>query len=898
MKVPSRLGQRIFTATKRHALAIWSQPSFRKASSDKQVTLTSIEALVDTYCRYAPFTIALGSLETRSPLPKIEDYAGKPNIDLILSKVNKLDIEQVRQLLKEIFCNEHRSVEFMHLENIEEQQWFIDRILNLHFLPIPNDQKIRMSKLLIDCQAYDHFLAKKFPSVKRYGAEGCESMLVFLETLFSDVSALYDQLIMCMPHRGRLNVLEGLLNFPPVAIFSKMHGRKEFPDSTQGAGDVLSHLYTSTTLHYGDSSIYVSLLPNPSHLELVAPVAAGKTRGRIQSLNPPGYAATASKSNILCLMVHGDAAFVGQGIIAETVQMANCPSYSVGGAVHLVVNNQIGFTTEPHSFVGRSSKYCTDVAKMISAPVIHVDAEKPEQVFKAAKLAAQYQHQFRKDVFVDLVCYRRWGHNDIDDPSFTQPQLYDGIEQRNTTPDSYCQNLKDSSLMSNSLPNEWQEQKTKLLNEAFLKSIDHTAEGIHLKAQWSGFVQAPRNAQFIWQTGYDVGALKEIGVSSVRTPESFTVHPHLRKVHCDARIRRVTEGLSLDWATCEALAFGSLMMQGFNVRLSGQDVERGTFSNRHLTLVDRKNGQKITPLNLLRCDQPGHLEPCNSILSELAVLAFEYGMSIENPNRLTLWEAQFGDFFNSAQTVFDTCILSGESKWLLQSGIVILLPHGHDGAGPEHSSCRLERFLQLSDSQEDGVDGESVNCSIANVTTPAQYFHLLRRQMLRPYRKPLVLASPKLLLRHPDCVSSLHHMGTQTHFQSVIDDPLFPSSNPKSPITKIIVCTGKHYFTLHKYRKENKLVDTSLIRIEMLVPFPTVQLQQVLKTYTNAKRIIWSQEEPRNMGAWSFVAPRLSKTSALPLHYAGRLESCFVATSVKQQHENECLQILNETFCE
>lgn len=594
---------------------------------------------------------------------------------------------------------------------------------------------------------------------------------------------------------------------------------------------------------------------------------------------------------VLNVLLHGDAAFAAQGVIAESFAMADLPHYTVGGSVHLIVNNQIGFTTPSER--ARSSTYSTDIAKMNGNPVIHVNGEDPEAVLSACRLAMSYRHRFRKDVLVDLLCFRRWGHNELDDPSFTQPIMYGSINSRPSIPDAYIKKASEEGSINSQEIAERVSQKMTEWNQCLKEvdaSPDHAYHSIR-QGRWSSCAPAPSHIAS-WDTGIDGELLKFIGAKSVEVPEEFNLHPHLKRTFVDARLKKLEEGTNLDWATAESLALGSLLYQGFNVRMSGQDVGRGTFSHRHAMLVDQEHDNIHIPLNNIHQSQTGFFEVANSLLSEEAVLGFEYGMSIESPHSLVIWEAQFGDFFNAAQTIIDTYIMPGELKWLLQSGLVMLLPHGFDGAGPEHSSCRLERFLQSCDSSDERIDGDNVNVQIANPTTPAQYFHLLRRQMVRNFRKPLIVASPKVLLRLPAATSDLSEMGPGTSFRPVIDDQ---TTNPQS-IEKVILCCGKHYYALEKERESRQAHHTAIVRVESLCPFPADALQSALKRYTNAKEFLWSQEEHKNMGAWSFVAPRCENLVGHKLNYAGRDVLGVPAVGTATLHQAEVKGLMVRTF--
>ncbi|PVD25710.1 hypothetical protein C0Q70_13370 [Pomacea canaliculata] len=806
--------------------------------------------------------------------------------------VDRIRVGDLIAQLENVYCSS-MGAEFEHLQTEEERVWFASAFETRHNIHLSDERRVELAKLLLRCQAFDHFLANKFTTVKRYGGEGGESMMGCFDEIFRK-SCQYDlqEVVICMPHRGRLNFLACMLKFPPVIMFQKMKGKSELPPSAAGVGDVLSHLYTSVDLSFEEKSVHVSLIPNPSHLEANNPVAVGKTRAKQQRLGVGEYSSSDSqlKNKVLCLQVHGDASFAGQGIVAETFVFANCAHFRVGGSIHLIVNNQVGYTTEAN--LGRSSEYASDLAKVNGCPVIHVNADYPEDVIRATSIAVDYQQKFGKDVVLDLLCFRKWGHNELDDPTFTQPLMYQAIRSRGSIPDGYAQQIVSEGLCDRSMldasVHEWNKE---LLNN--LSQVDsYVPQAQHLKKQWSGLEQASGHTVTTWDTGIDVNVLKFVGVKSVAAPTDFTIHPTIQKTHVDRRRQKVEEGVDLDWATAEALAIGSLLYQGFNVRISGQDVGRGTFSHRHVMLVDQGTDDIYIPLNHMLDKQQGFLEVAHSILSEEAVLGFEYGASIETPNLLPLWEAQFGDFFNGAQIIIDTFVSGGELKWLLQSGLVMLLPHGMDGAGPEHSSCRIERFLQLCDSHEDSIDGDNVNMQIVHPTTPAQYFHLLRRQMVRNFRKPLIVASPKVLLRSPVATSSLADMLPGTHFQPVIGD----NTVSQKAVKKVIFCSGKHFYTLDKERQEKGVNDIAIIRLESLCPFPAMEIKKELDKYSEATVFIWSQEEHRNMGPWGFVSPRFSNILGRQLRYAGREVLGTPAVGIGDMHKSELQKLLEDTF--
>ncbi|XP_058954932.2 2-oxoadipate dehydrogenase complex component E1 [Pocillopora verrucosa] len=801
-------------------------------------------------------------------------------------------LSEILTHLEKVYCGQ-LSAEIHHIEDESEMLWLAQLIeKSVLYWTLENESKRQtyLAKLLLKSEAFDNFLAKKFPTVKRYGAEGAESMMAFFDELFLQSSySKIQELVLGIPHRGRLNLLTGLLKYPTAQLFHKIKGNSELPPGAQGIGDVLSHLYTSVDLE--DYDLRVTMLPNPSHLEAVNPVTAGKARGRQLTLKDGCFSNLADSplgDKVLSVMVHGDASFSAQGIVAETFCLANLPHYSVGGTIHLIVNNQLGFTTPGER--GRSSRYSSDVGKMIGCPVLHVNGANPEEVVRACRLAFEYRRKYRKDVIVDMLCYRRWGHNEIDDPSFTQPVMYQEIESRPSVPVLYANSLEQKGVAA--IGSEGDSQYTDFLNDQLKRSDNFIPQTSHLEGHWKGFVQASPDKITTWDTGFPLEGLLFVGAKSVETPDSFNIHPHLKKTHAEARIKKLESGAGIDWATSEALAIGSLLHQGYHVRFSGQDVGRGTFSHRHTMLVDQQTDEMFVPLNNMSEQQKGFLEVVNSPLSEEACLGFEYGMSIENPNHLIIWEAQFGDFFNGAQIIIDTFISGGEAKWLLQSGLVMLLPHGYDGAGPEHSSCRVERFLQMTDSREDGVDGDCVNMQIVNPTTPAQYFHLLRQQMVRNFRKPLIVVGPKLLLRLPAAVSTLQEMGPGTHFRPVLGDASVNSAS----VRRVVFCSGKHYYALAKQREATNSLDTAIIRLESLCPFPAEMIRQELKKFPQAKEFVWSQEEQRNMGAWSFVSPRFENIVGVKLNYSGRRVLAVPAVGIGKLHSQEVTDILSGTF--
>ncbi|XP_061705247.1 probable 2-oxoglutarate dehydrogenase E1 component DHKTD1 homolog, mitochondrial [Cydia pomonella] len=791
--------------------------------------------------------------------------------------------------LERIYCGSI-SYEFTHLETEAEREWFAQRVES-GVDQIDKTRRLEIAKELLQSQAWDKFLAVKFPSVKRYCGEGAESLLTFFSTLFElTTSEGVQHVTVNMAHRGKLNTLTGLLGCPPVRIFHKFSGQPEFPEEAGAACDTVMHFSSSSDIVRNGKTVRFSLINCPSHLEAANPVSMGKARSKQLQLKEGDYSTDGSSKmgdKVLNLQIHGDAAFTGQGINQEALMLSRAPHFDIGGSIHVIVNNQVGFTLPAHR--GRSCRYVTDLAKTIASPVIHVNADHPELVQKATNIAFEYQRRFRKDVFLDYNCFRRWGHNEVDDPTFTNPLLYKVIHNRKTIPDLYAEKLVSEGVMKEKEIQNISAEYTKYLQSQLEAANSYKPEASYYQEQWVGMGGAPRAVE-TWDTGADLNLLQTVGRASVHTPSEFNIHPHLAKMHVNSRISKLTDGKALDWATAEALAFGSLLMEGVNVRLSGEDVGRGTFSHRHAMLVDQATEHIYIPLNHIHPEQKAFLEVANSILSEEAVLAYEYGMAYDSPANLCIWEAQFGDFYNGAQIIVDTFIASGESKWMRSNGLVMLLPHGYDGACSEHSSCRMERFLQLSDSKETSPDSETVCLHIANPTTPAQYFHLLRRQIVRNYRKPLMVVAPKILLRLADAVSPLQDFAPGTHFNPVIGDPL---ADPLK-VKRVILVSGKHYYELHKERVRARIEDVAIVRLEALSPFPLQALQTELDKYANARKFIWSQEEHRNMGAWTFVKPRFENLLGRKLVYTGRAEAPTPAVGASVLHRREVEHILRE----
>lgn len=892
-----------------------------------------------------------------------------PTRGFLDTKQPLMAINELVDTVWNIYAEGQCGLEFAHMTNQEEIEWLTSHWEKLNeIFHLDHLEQHNLAKLMLECEAFDHFMAAKFPTVKRYGCEGAESMLVVLdETLrlchlgatdldeMTKLIGRIDDVIIGMPHRGRLNLLACLLGFEPMAIFNKTRGEPELDLSKawMATGDVLSHLSVNTRFVYGldrghhiglsrdtPDPINVTLLPNPSHLEVVSPVTVGTARGRAHNIlhaysSSPKFITFNSKfkaakhsdnvdyskyyPTILPIQIHGDASVSGQGIIQETLQMANLPQFQVGGSLHLIVNNQIGYTTDCKS--GRSTRHCTDIFKMIEAPVIHVNAQNIASVVRATRLALTYRQKFNKDIAIDLVCYRRHGHNEMDEPSFTQPQMYNNIRERQSIPQTFCDEIGMDEMERKQITDDYKGR----LQEAYKKSERYKPDNDDYR-NFKLPTEFHRDHICSWQTGCDLETLRSIALDSVSIPDNFNIHPNLERVLIKERQTRFgsdesnsdnkkrLEDVKVDWATAEILAFGSLLKQNHSVRLAGQDVARGTFSTRHAILYDQKTEQPYCPLNeSMKRDsskQKAQLEVANTILSEEAALAYEYGYSAETCE-LSIWEAQFGDFFNTAQSIIDTLVSSSESKWLKQSPLTLLLPHGLDGAGPEHSSSHLERFLQMcsSSSSPHSIDTEAkVNWSICFPTMPSQYFHLLRRQVLRPFRKPLIVMSPKVIFRHPECQSSLLDFAEDSQFEPVLDDPSL--SKPaaattatttttainKSHVDTIILCSGKVYFQLNEMKRQEQMCNVALIRLEELCPFPIQALVHTLRSYPNVhkSKMFWFQEEHKNQGAYQFVDCRLKNMANIKLNYLGRPESELPATGSSALHKRELEHLMKQ----
>jgi 2-oxoglutarate dehydrogenase E1 component len=798
-------------------------------------------------------------------------------------------LREVLAILKRVY-GQHIGTEYMHISDPEQRQWIQERLegpdAEIRFTPVG---KKAILKKLIEAEIFERFLDVKYTGTKRFGLDGGESLVPALEQVIKRGGQLgLKEIVIGMPHRGRLNVLANVMAKPYRAIFNEFKGGSAHPDEVEGSGDVKYHLGASSDRDFDGNRVHLSLTANPSHLEIVDPVVLGKVRAKQDQLHD------SERREVLPLLMHGDAAFAGQGVVAECFGLSGLRGHRIGGSLHFIVNNQIGFTTAPR--FARSSPYPSDVAKMIDAPIFHVNGDDPEAVVHVVKIAMDFRQRFGKPVVIDMFCYRRHGHNEADEPAFTQPLMYARIAEHPRVTEIYGTKLVEEGLLTATEVERMHADFRALLEEEFAASDSYRPNRADwLDGKWSGIGHAEEGARR-GVTGVDVERLKEIGRKLTSFPKSFTPHKTIARIMAGRR-KMIEDGAGIDWATAESLAFGTLVTEGFRVRLSGQDSERGTFSQRHSVLMDQENEKKYTPLKHIAKTQ-GPFEVINSMLSEEAVLGFEYGYSLAEPNALVLWEAQFGDFANGAQVIIDQFISSGERKWLRMSGLVLLLPHGYEGQGPEHSSARLERYLQLC--AED-------NWQIANCTTPANYFHVLRRQLHRQFRKPLVLMTPKSLLRHKRVVSTLPQFGPGTSFHRVLwDDAQFLEGQsielkPDAEIKRVVLCSGKVYYDLYEEREKRGLDDVYLLRMEQLYPFPARALIQELTRFAEAE-MVWCQEEPKNMGAWTFIEPNLSwvldhiGAKHRRPRYAGRPASASTASGLARKHQLELKTLLEEAL--
>ena len=815
---------------------------------------------------------------------------------IFLDNVLGLEFGTIREIVAicdRTYC-QTLGVEFMHISDPAEKAWLQERIegpdKEITFTP---EGKRAILNKLIEAEGFEKFLDLKYTGTKRFGLDGGEALIPALEQIIKRGGNLgAKEIVLGMAHRGRLNVLTQVMGKPHRALFHEFKGGAAAPEDVEGSGDVKYHLGASSDRSFDGNNVHLSLTANPSHLEIVDPVVLGKVRAKQDQFGDPPE----RRISAMPLLIHGDAAFAGQGVVAECFALSGLKGHRTGGSIHFIVNNQIGFTTNPR--FSRSSPYPSDVAKIVEAPIFHCNGDDPEAVVFAAKVAVEYRQKFHKPVVVDMFCYRRFGHNEGDEPAFTQPKMYRIIRQHPTTLELYAKKLVAEGTVT--------EADVEAAKAAFRAKLDAELEVVEgyrpnkadwLDGRWSGLTAVREDVEDArrGKTGMPAEVLKAIGAKITEVPAGFNLHRTIRRF-LDNRKKAIETGEGLDWATAEALAFGGLLVEGHRVRLSGQDVERGTFSQRHSVLLDQESEERFTPLNHIREGQ-SRFEVINSLLSEEAVLGFEYGYSLSEPNALVAWEAQFGDFANGAQVVFDQFLSSGERKWLRMSALVCLLPHGYEGQGPEHSSARLERFLQMC--AED-------NMQVANCSTPANYFHILRRQLKREFRKPLILMTPKSLLRHKRCVSRLTDLAEGSTFHRMLwDDAQGATGGVRlvadDKIRRVVLCSGKVYYDLYEEREKRGVDDVYLLRIEQLYPFPLKALAQELGRFPHAD-LAWCQEEPKNMGSWSFVEPyvewSVAHSGGAPKRprYVGRPAAASTAVGQMSKHLSQLQAFLDDAF--
>jgi 2-oxoglutarate dehydrogenase E1 component len=799
---------------------------------------------------------------------------------IFIDNVLGLEVASMREILaivRRTYCGTF-ALQYMHISDPEQAGWLKERIEGYgKEIQFTREGRKAILNKLVEAEGFEKFLHVKYMGTKRFGLDGGESLIPAMEQIIKRGGALgVEEIIIGMPHRGRLSVLANVMAKPFRAIFNEFQGGSFKPTDVEGSGDVKYHLGASSDRAFDDNKVHLSLTANPSHLEAVNPVVLGKVRAK------QFQKGDRDRSRVMPLLLHGDAAFAGQGIISECFGLSGLVGHKTGGTMHIVVNNQIGFTTAPH--FSRSSPYPTDIALMVEAPIFHVNGDDPEAVVHSARVATEFRQKFHKDVVLDIFCYRRFGHNEGDEPMFTNPLMYQKIKTQKSTLQLYTDRLVADGLIPEGEIEDMKAAFQAHLNEEFEAGKDYRPNKADwLDGRWSHLDRQEGEYQR-GQTAVDATRLKEVGAALCKVPDDYTVHKTITRL-LDAKRKMLDSGKGIDWATAEALAFGTLMLEGYPVRLAGQDSTRGTFSQRHSGIIDQNTERRYLPLNHIKEGQAQY-EVIDSMLSEYAVLGFEYGYSLAEPNSLTLWEAQFGDFANGAQIMIDQFVSSGERKWLRMSGLVMLLPHGFEGQGPEHSSARLERYLQ--NSAED-------NWIVANCTTPANYFHILRRQMHRSFRKPLIMMTPKSLLRHKGAVSNIEEFETGSSFHRVLwDDAQKGNSDtqlvPDEDIRRVVICSGKVYYDLLAKRDEEGLQDVYLMRLEQFYPFPAMSISKELSRFKGAE-VIWCQEEPKNQGAWTFVEPniewilgRIEAKTKRPT-YAGRAAAASPATGLASQHK-------------
>jgi len=812
---------------------------------------------------------------------KDDDWDRPIFIDNVLG-MESATLRQIMEIVKETYCGSI-GIEFMHVQDPAQKAWIQERIESIrNTTEFTKRGKKAIYERLVGAETFEQFLHKKYAGTKRFGLDGSESVVPAIEQILKRGSQLgMKEVVIAMAHRGRLNLLYNILNKPFRAIISEFLGNQANPEEAGGSGDVKYHMGASADREFDGNNVHLSLQPNPSHLEVVAPVVIGRVRAKQNQHND-----TNDRLSVLGIVLHGDAAFAGQGVVAETFDFSGLRGYRTGGTIHIVVNNQIGFTTSPN--YSRSSPYCTDVAKMVMAPIMHINGDDPEAVIHASRIATEFRQKFACDVVLDIISYRRYGHNEGDEPAFTQPIMYKKIGSHDSISTIYGKKLVKEGILTDQEAKDEVDNHNKFLEKEFQAGANYKPNKADwLEGQWAN-LRAAHGDDRRGETSVSTNDLKLIGNAITTIPENIQVNKKLARI-VEARKKAIDTGEGIDWSTAEHLAFGSLLIEGHPVRLSGQDSCRGTFSQRHAVFVDQVKEERYTPLNNIKENQE-NFEVIDSPLSEASVLGFEYGYSLTEPTALVMWEAQFGDFANGAQVIVDQFISSGEAKWLRMSGLVMLLPHGYEGQGPEHSSARLERYLQLC--------GED-NMQVLNCSTPANYFHALRRQLKRDFRKPLIIMTPKSLLRNKMCVSKLSDMAEQTAFRRVIKDPDINLKDKN--IKKVVICSGKVFYNLYEEREKRKLENVKILRLEQIYPFPHRTLKEELSKTPDAE-VVWCQEEPKNMGSWFFVDRKIEdvlmsyKGKFLRPTYAGREEAASPATGSLSRHNKEQADLVNEAL--
>ncbi len=809
-------------------------------------------------------------------------------IDNVLG-LQTASMREIIEIVKRTYCGTF-ALQFMHISDPEQSAWLKERIEGYgKEIAFTREGRKAILNKLVEAEGYEKFLHVKYMGTKRFGLDGAESLIPAMEQIIKRGGNLgVRDIVIGMPHRGRLSVLANVMMKPYRAIFNEFQGGSFKPEDVDGSGDVKYHLGASSDRTFDGNTVHLSLTANPSHLEAVNPVVLGKVRAKQEQLGDK------DRTHVLPILLHGDAAFAGQGVVAECFGLSGLVGHRTGGTIHIIVNNQIGFTTAP-SF-SRSSPYPTDIALMVEAPIFHVNGDDPEAVVHAARVAIEYRQKFHKDAVLDIFCYRRFGHNEGDEPMFTNPAMYTRIRKQKTTLQLYTERLVADGLIPEGEIEDMKAAFQAKLNEEFEAGKDYKPNKADwLDGRWKNLGTKDMDNYQRGETAIKPETMAEVGTALTRVPEGFDLHKTVTR-QLDAKNKMFETGKGFDWATAEALAFGSLTTEGFPVRLSGQDCTRGTFSQRHSAFVDQSTEERYYPLNHIRAGQARY-EVIDSMLSEYAVLGFEYGYSLSEPNALVMWEAQFGDFANGAQIMFDQFICSGEAKWLRMSGLVCLLPHGYEGQGPEHSSSRLERFLQNSAHD---------NWIVANCSTPSNYFHILRRQIHRDFRKPLILMTPKSLLRHPMCISDASDFTTGSSFHRVLwDDAQQGHSTvtlkPDAKIKRVVICSGKVYYDLLAERDARGQNDIYLLRVEQFHPFPAMSLIKELERFKQAE-IVWCQEEPKNQGAYTYIEPNLEwvLTRIGAKHtraaYAGRDASASPATGLASKHKAQQEALINDAL--